>query len=384
MKSFISSTLLKISPLLVMIFIGCNNSNKPEDPFSKGASTPGNGKSGDDLIIVDGDTISFSSDFKLAVYVAENPDIGASGRQFIETRMIAAISKLGISGNGANPRFFIGPMINLLKKNVTATSPTKYLNTYEITLYAVDALNQTIFASYTFSAQGVGDSPDKACINAFTSQKFDDPKFYKFLKQAEEKILGYYNKNCDVLITEAEGEAKMRNYSAAYTILNNIPKECTECFQKATAKRLEYFQMNLNTNCQTLLSNMKAELGKFNDPSASGFNEAALSYYAMIDRQSSCYGEAEKEYNNYMRKLSPAGKRDWDFKMKEWEKKTEMADKEFDLKRDTAMGKLEYLKHKDEMAAKAEIEGNKKLLQKYNYDELPWIRKIFTPRKHVD
>jgi hypothetical protein len=36
------------------------------------------------------------------------------------------------------------------------------------------------------------------------------------------------------------------------------------------------------------------------------------------------------------------------------------------------------------MAAKAEIEGNRKLIQKYNYDELPWLRKLFTPRQHVD
>ena len=33
---------------------------------------------------------------------------------------------------------------------------------------------------------------------------------------------------------------------------------------------------------------------------------------------------------------------------------------------------------KEEQAeTKAEVEGNKKLLQKYQYDELPWIRKIF-------
>jgi hypothetical protein len=29
------------------------------------------------------------------------------------------------------------------------------------------------------------------------------------------------------------------------------------------------------------------------------------------------------------------------------------------------------------MQIKAEIEGNKKLLQKYQYDQLPWLRKVF-------
>lgn len=45
--------------------------------------------------------------------------------------------------------------------------------------------------------------------------------------------------------------------------------------------------------------------------------------------------------------------------MKNWDKQVEMADKEFKLKSDKEMGNLEYLKFKEEMSAKAEIEGNK-------------------------
>ncbi|NDA64979.1 MAG: hypothetical protein EBX50_23575, partial [Chitinophagia bacterium] len=314
----------------------------------------------------------------------DNPDLGLEGGRLIETRLNAAIAKFGISGNGANPRFFVGPVVNLISKNVTSSAPTKYMNSYEITLYAVDAINQTIFSSYTFTGKGVGDSPAKACISAFQSQKFNDADFYQFLKSAEEKILKYYNENCDVLITEAESEAATRNYSTAFNILNNIPKECAACFSKAAAKRVEYFQLSLNNDCQSLLANMKAELGKYSDPTASGFNDAAMGYYALIDNKSSCYPEAEKLYNNYIGKLNPKARRDWDFEMKKWEREVVVADKEFQLKSDVAMGNLEYMKFKEEMAAKAEIEGNKKLLQKYQYDELPWIRRIFASRDHVE
>ena len=367
---------------ILLVTLSCQQQNEPKDPFEQANTS--DSKNSDDQLIIDGDTVSFSSNFKLNIYVPENEDLGLEGAQLIETRLVAAISKFGISGTGANPRFFIGPVVNLISKNITATSPTKYLNSYEITLHAVDAINQTIFSSYTFTGKGVGDSPSKACINAFQSQKFNNSDFYKFLKNAEEKILKYYNQNCNVLISEAEAEAKIRNYSAAFTVLNNIPKECSECFNKASSKRVEYFQMNLNNDCQSTLANMKSELGKFNDPSASGFNDAAMAHYALIDRQSSCFPEAEKLYNNYIKKLSPTARRDWDFKMKNWDKQVEMADKEFKLKSDKEMGNLEYLKFKEEMSAKAEIEGNKKLLQKYNYDELPWIRKLFTPRQHVE
>ena len=367
---------------ILLATLSCQQQNEPKDPFEQANTS--DSKNSDDQLIIDGDTVSFSSNFKLNIYVPENEDLGLEGAQLIETRLVAAISKFGISGTGANPRFFIGPVVNLISKNITATSPTKYLNSYEITLHAVDAINETIFTSYTFTGKGVGDSPTKACINAFQSEKFNNSDFYKFLKNAEDKILKYYNQNCDVLISEAEAEAKIRNYSSAFNVLNNIPKECSECYKKASAKRVEYFQMNLNNECQSILANMKSELGKYNDATASGFNDAAMNYYALIDRQSSCFPEAEKLYNSHIRKLNPKARRDWDLKMKNWEKQVELADKEFDLKRDKEMGNIEYLKLKEEMAAKAENEGNKKLLQKYNYDELPWIRKLFTPRQYVD
>jgi len=364
-----------IFSIVFSVLSSCQQAEPAKDPFEQSNKT--NKDNQEDQLVINGDTVSFSSNFKLSVFVPESQDLGMDGAKLIETRLVSAISKFGVTGNGANPRFFIGPVVTLLSKNVTATSPTKYLNNYEITLHAVDAIGETIFASYTFSGKGVGDSPAKACINAFQSQRFDNSEFYKFLKNAEEKMLKYYNENCEVFISEAEAEAKIRNFSGAFTILNNIPKECTECFKKASAKRVEYFQMNLNVDCQSILANMKAELGKYNDATASGFNDQAMNYYALIDRQSSCFPEAEKLYKNHVQKLNPKARRDWDFKMKSWEKQVELADKEFELKRDKEMGNIEYLKFKEEMAAKAQIEGNKKLLQKYQYDELPWIRKIF-------
>ena len=320
---------------------------------------------------------NFTLNIKLTPFVPDYPDLGESGRQLITARLNAAVAVVGFGGDGANPRFVIGPDINLLSKNVTSSAPTKYANTYEVTLIAAEVVSVTIFASYTFLIKGVGDSPAKAFINGFRDYSFNNKQFFDFLKQAQDKILNYYEKNCDAFLSQAESEAKMRNYDAAYTILNNIPAEATKCFQTATANKSKYFQMSLNTNCDKLLSSMKAELGKANDPSASGFNAEAMAFYALIDKQSSCYGEAEKTYQAYLKKLNPKAKRDWDFSMKKYQDQVARADKMDQFGQDSVMKNFEYLTAKNEMQAKSEIEGNKKLLQKYEYDELPWIRKVF-------
>ena len=94
---------------------------------------------------------------------------------------------------------------------------------------------------------------------------------------------------------------------------------------------MEYFQLSLNTICNELLAKMKAELGKFNDPSAAGFNAEAMNYYSMIDSKSECYAEAQTEYKKYTSKLKPEAKRDWEQKMKVYNDEIAMvkADKEF-------------------------------------------------------
>jgi hypothetical protein len=373
----------KINLLIIGTIFVLFSCTKKEDPltqgkneegaFTKQESTDASGsKSSSGSAITD-----LQLSIKLTPFVPDYPDLGASGRQILSTRINAAVAKVGFGGDGANPRFIIGPDINLLSKNLTGTAPTKYANTYEVTLLSADVVTETIFASYTFTVKGVGDSPDKAFIQGFRDFNFDNEEFYDFLKKTQDKIAQFYESNCNSFLQQADSEAKMRKYDAAYTILNNIPIEAKSCFDQAMNKKAEYFQLSLNTNCQSILASMKAELGKANDPSASGFNEAAMSYYMLIDQQSSCYSEAEKIYQAYLKKLNPKAKRDWEFEMKKYQDQVDRINKLDQFKQDSVVMNFDYLKHKDEMETKAEIEGNKKLLQKYQYDELPWIRKIF-------
>jgi hypothetical protein len=366
-----------------ILLCSCNNNQQGAElngksvsqsgAFETGQTTnaSGNGMSSSEV------SGQYSLSIKLTPFIPDYPDLGESGKQLLATRLNDAVSKIGFGGDGANPRFIIGPSINLLSKNVTSTSPTKYANTYEVSLMICDVSTETVFETYTFQVKGIGDSPAKAFISAFRDYSFDKDEFYQFLLNGQKKILSFYDQNCDFSLQEAEAQAKMRNFDAAFTILNNIPQEATSCYPKIFSKKTEYFQQSLNLNCQSLLASMKAEMGKANDPSASGFNEPAMAYYKLIDRQSSCYKEAESIYQSYLKKLNPKSKRDWENQMQQYQDKINKLQRDDQFRNDSSMANFEYLKHKDEMQAKAEIEGNKKLLQKYQYDQLPWLRKIF-------
>jgi len=377
-----------IAVFLFMIFLnwGCSSGGDQKDNQLVNKNSSSNSAfEGKNTTSVSGkenssDQIDFSKykiSIRLTPYTPAYPDLGESGKNLLNSHINAAVSKIGFGGDGANPRFIIGVDINLLSKNVTSTAPTKYANTYEVTLKSCDVVTETNFSSYTFQVKGVGDSPDKSFINGFRDFKLENEAFFQFVKETEIKILAYYDKNCSSFISDAETQAKTRNFEAAFTILNNIPQESKECFEKVSLKKVEYFQMSLNAQCQSLLASMKTELGKANDPYSTGFNEPAMAYYQMIDRQSSCYPEAEKIYQTYLKKLNPKAKLDWEFKMRQYEDKIRKIESDDQFRRDSVEQNFSYLKNKDEMKAKAESEGNKKLLQKYEYDELPWIRKVF-------
>jgi hypothetical protein len=366
----------------LVTLMACNNGSggdeldkKPKDKSS--AFDTGGKTSGDSTASGDALSDKYSISIKLAPFVPGYPSLGESGKKLLLSRLNAAVSKIGYGGEVSNPRFIIGTDINLLSQNVTGTAPTKYANVYEVTLLSCDVVTETVFQSYAFEVKGVGDSPEKTFINAFRDYKLENETFYKFLVETEKKMLAYYDRNCDAFIQEASAQAQMRNYDAAYNVLSNIPMESPKCFATVAAKKSEYFQMSLNVNCQSLLASMKAELGKANDPSASGFNEPAMAFYKLIDRQSSCYKEAESIYQAYLKKLNPTAKRNWEFEMRQYEEKIKKLERDDQFKRDSTVENFEYLKQKEEMQAKAEIEGNKKLVQKYQYDELPWLRKLF-------
>lgn len=372
---------------LIAAVVSCQNQSNQDDlnkkstgqstAFGENQVTNATGNSSSSGVIGD-----YSLTIKLTPFVPPYDDLGESGRQLLSTKINAAVSKVGYGGDGANPRFIIGPSINIISKNITSTAPTKYANTYEVTLMTCDIVTETVFESYTFQVKGVGDSPAKAFISGFRDYNFANDDFYKFLAASQEKILAYYEQNCNTFLQEADAQASMRKYDAAFTVLNNIPMEAQSCYSMVVAKKSEYFQMNLNSDCQSVLANMKAEMGKSNDPSASGFNGAAMSYYSMIDPSSSCYIESEKIYQEYLKKLNPKAKRDWDFQMQQYQDKIKKLERDDQFRNDSTMANFDYLKNKDEMKAKAEIEGNKKLLQKYQYDELPWLRKVFHLGKH--
>lgn len=299
-------------------------------------------------------------------YVPPYPDLGEEGIAIIENKINYMVSKYGAAGSVGNPSFVIIPAINITSKNSTATAPTMYANKYDVTFYTANLLDGTIFSSASFAFKGVGESPLKAFINGLESSSINETEFVRLLTEGKEKAIRYYEANCSSILQQAKTEASQKNYEGAILILKTIPKEIN-CYQSSSDLIATYFKMYNGENCNQLLSKMKAELGK--ESAIGGFNETAMSYYALIPTDAPCYKEAQTSYNNYLKKLDPKEKQKW------------LTDeREFNLRKDKQEQDNIYNMTKADLESKVAIEGQSVLLDKYKkdaeYNKLPWLRKL--------
>lgn len=305
-------------------------------------------------------------DIQFTPFIPPYPALGSEGIALLENKINSLITKFGVASMGGNPSFVIIPAINILSNNITSTAPTMYANTYQVIFYTACLTDGTIFSSADFSFKGVGESFLKSFINGIESTSFDEAKFKKLLSDGKDKAVKYYETHCENILQEAKTAAAQKQFSEAIMLLKAIPKEVS-CY-KNTGELLEkYFKMSLFENCNQLLAQMKSELGMQSD--VGGFNEQAMSYYALIPSDAPCYKEALLVYNNYLKNLDPKAKEQW-----------QKDEREFNLRKDKQEQDHTYAMTKAEFESKTAIEGHTELLDKYKkdyeYQKLPWLRKL--------
>lgn len=101
-------------------------------------------------------------------------------------------------------------------------------------LEAVNLVDHNTYAVTSVKIQAQDYSKEKAIAKLVQSIKITDPVYAKFIKNANDKIINYYDKNMKVFMNKAQNLMKLGNDEEAIKVLQSIP-ECVPSYEQSSA-----------------------------------------------------------------------------------------------------------------------------------------------------
>lgn len=201
----------------------------------------------------------------LRVLTPSTSNISNDAALTLYNRLNQAVTLNGIASTNNSNKFLMIPSVLVTSIEATATTPINYLAELEITIYIVDNSKKLLFAQETLVKKGVGENATKAVMEAVKSLKARDPKLKKIITVAKNKIVEYYNTECDNVIKTINTYIEMEMYDEALDELNAIPQidELTGCYDN-TLNILSKISKEQQETSQTSIKNQNPDVSWIN------------------------------------------------------------------------------------------------------------------------
>lgn len=167
-------------------------------------------------------------------------DIPQGSYALLANRLSKAASLNGLAAEGEGQVFNMVPSVAVVEKTVSGSVPPMITQNIEVSVKLMESLNGNTYEQADFSVKGVGASEEKAMTDAFRKIDARNPQLKAFFRKGKQRILEYYNGNCDLILAEADGMVHAKRYLNAYHLLMSTPKASRECFDRCMEKIAEF------------------------------------------------------------------------------------------------------------------------------------------------
>lgn len=226
----------------------------------------------------------------LNIHIPEIEGLSSSSERVLANKLRQICTKNGLAGESYTPRFVIAPDIVVLSKDITPTAPPMIAYTLEVTLYVGDAVDGTIFSSYTKELKGVGKNETKAFLAALKRINTSSPDIKAFLEEGKKGIIDYYNTQCESILSEVNAMSQKKEFDEALDLLLTIPNVCDDCYKKSQSASVEVYKAKMNEECVEFM--LAAREAKMNSDW-----DLASQYLYLILPDTKCYDEAQQLIN---------------------------------------------------------------------------------------
>lgn len=274
-----------------------------------------------------------SDNIVLSAYVSPDCGVTHNSEKILKSKLTNIATKCGFAET-ENSRFLITAKIDVITDDITYSEPALYAYTLNFNLYIGDGFTGKLFSSTSVEAKGVGDTKHKAYMNAIKSIDFTSTQFKQFIREGKNKIIEYYNKNCNLIIQKAQALAKNQQYENALWELTCIPEACEGCYYQASDMIIKIYQMQIDNEGEIQYAQALNTWNAGQDYDAA---IAAGEILASINPQSKAYSKAQTLGNRIAARVKEIDKREWNFKLQQQADETAIRKAQIKSARDIAV-----------------------------------------------
>lgn len=271
-----------------------------------------------------------SDQFYISVVQPERAEIPSEAGKQLERKMVQLLTTNGISSIDANNRFVITAKADITSKDIVSSTPQRVSEKIDLTFLIGDMVENKIFETTTLSLIGIGINENKAFIAAVNQIKPQNQKLTAFLDRAKDKIVNYYSVRCSQIIKKAQKLAGNNEYNEAIYLLMQVPDIC-DCSKECQDLMVEYTTKRNNARAAQLLNEAKARWAA--SPNSEGASEVA-DIITMIPANTDSQSKVESLIASINKKLRQDEKRQWEYKMKQYNDNLEREKREYQLRVD--------------------------------------------------
>lgn len=228
--------------------------------------------------------------------------LGFDGKSKLESKVLSIVSRNGLSSKIScvrnsnfdpskmalgelNTGILCKPKFEVVEEELVNPGMEKMIVVkVSLSLYIQSVRGNVIFSSITQDYAGTGKDKKSAINNAVSGITVVDERYKKFLTEARDEIVRYYNAMCQTIIQQAVTLAKFKRHSDAIFLLWPIPFE-VKCHDEARDTMVAIFRSLVEYNCSNYLYNAKTYI-------TSKDYGRAMEELRKIDAEASCSKDA--------------------------------------------------------------------------------------------
>lgn len=190
-------------------------------------------------------------------YLVQSEMAGQKSEKALMSKLQQTATQNGMAGSGFDNRFIIAGHVQELDAAMTETTPQKFAVRLNVGIYIGDGLDGTLYSSCVKELKGIGDTKDEAYASAIKKYRPADTEVQAAVQLGKTRILEYYDRISQNIISTAKSSAASGDYDNAITSLMAIPMSCKD-YEQAQKLVAQYGAASLDKSNKAFLSQAQA------------------------------------------------------------------------------------------------------------------------------